>query len=338
MSSIDETSKPACCGFWPWQRIDRCHSRPEWRRIQGKTRAIFRERTHALAALLHRGKPLSEAIGWVPRVVPWDSPLLIRIGEQTGQLARGLREAAETRSRRHHALRDVFGRIAYLVGVVSASEGIVGFTIYFILPKFEAIFKDFGFSLPVATIWLIQGSKVFAEYSLLIGVAQVVFMVYVLIAMGNGGLQGLPILGRLFRLRQKALLLRSLALVVDAEQPIDRAFATLAQQYPTKRNRRRLKVANESVQAGASWTDALRQVGLITASDMGVLDAATRAGNLGWALRALAENGERRFAYRLQIWSHVSFVVALLSIGLLVLCIAVALFSPLIQLIEKLSS
>ncbi len=302
-----------------------------------QNRGIFRERAHALAAFLHRGQSLSEAIAWVPRVVPWDAPLLIRVGEQTGRLAEALREAAETRAKRHHTLRDVFGRIGYIVAVLSVGELIVGFVAYFIIPKYEAIFKDFGIDLPVATRWLIHGSSLFGEYILVIFLGQLGLMLYVAFTLARQGVQGLPIIGRLFRLRHKSLILRTLALVVEANQPLDRAFELMVKNYPSKRIRKKIQKATEATRTGASWTDALRFVRLISENDVGVLDAAGRAGNLPWALRTLAETGERRFAYRLQIGSHFLFMLAMLLMGLLTLFIVIALFSPLVSLIERLS-
>ena len=39
--------------------------------------------------------------------------------------------------------------------------------LYFIVPKFEAIFKDFGVSLPPVTILLIEGSHSLVRYGFL---------------------------------------------------------------------------------------------------------------------------------------------------------------------------
>lgn len=302
-----------------------------------QNRGIYRERTHALAALVQAGQSLSEAIKWVPGVVPWDAPLLIRIGEQTGRLAVGLREAAETRSKRHYSLRNALGRLGYLAVVLSTVEGVVGFTTFFIVPRFAAIFRDFGFNLPVATTWLLEATSVYSHYLTGIGVGQVALIFYLIYMLGGRGLQGVPILGRLFRLRHKSLILRALAMVVEAEQPLGGAFEIMAREYPSPRVRRKLSRAAELIRSGSEWTTALQFVRIINAADVGVLDAASRAGNLPWALRTLAGSGERRFAYRLQIGSHLLFLVSILALGVLVLFIAVALFVPLVELIERLA-
>ena len=302
-----------------------------------QSEGTMQNRAHALAATLHQGKSLTQAIDLVDRVVPWDASVLIRLGEQTGNLAAGLREATETRSRRHLLLRDVFGRVGHLLMVIAVAQAIAGFCAYFIVPKFEAIFKDFGIELPEITRWFLIVAFYFSKYAPWIFLIEFVAMAYLAFTLGGRGLQALPLIGRLFRLQHKSLLLKAVAMVIEARQPIDRALELLAARYPNRRVRRKLQAAYNLVRSGASWTSALDGVGLIGPRDVGVLDAATRAGNLPWALRALAENGERRFAYRLQVWSHFLFLLAMLGLGVVVLFVAVALFSPLINLIEGLT-
>lgn len=298
---------------------------------------VVRNRAHALATLLQGGKTLAEAVDWIPRVVPWDATLLIRVGEHVGRLDAGLREAAESRVRRHQVFRDLIGRVGYLMGVIAISQVVVGFVVFFIIPKFEAIFKDFGIALPGATTALIVGSRYFVDYASWLSGAEFLVVVYLAFALGRGGWQGLPIVGRLFRLQQKALLLHALALVVEANQPLDRALAVMAASYPSRRVRKKLRVALALNQSGTPWTAALDGVGLISPRDMGLLDAAARAGNLAWVLRTLADTGERRSAYRLQLGSQLAFVLAMLAFGSVVLFFAIAMFMPLVSLIERLA-
>ena len=298
---------------------------------------LYRNRALALADGLRRGQALSAAIGRVNRVVPWDVPLLIRVGEETGHLAEGLRVAAETRSRRHPSIQVVFDRVAYVAIVLVVMEAIVGFTAFFIFPKFEAIFKDMGIGLPGPTRLLFQSGYLAINYVLVVGLLQLAAVAYVLFMLGGRGLQGIPVLGRMFRLRHKSLLLRGLALLIGAGRPLGPGFAVLARAYPSPRLRRRLGEAAESVAAGGDWVEALRGVGLLAAGDVGVLQAASRAGNLPWAIRTLAEAGERRFAYRLTLASQYLFIGAILAIGALVLVVSVALFLPLVEMIERLS-
>jgi type II secretory pathway component PulF len=152
------------------------------------------------------------------------------------------------------------------------------------------------------------------------------------------GQLSIPVFDRLFARRHMITILRALAIVVSADRPIPPALFALSQWYPTAWVRKKLSQAALDTSLGHDWTTALRENGLITDSDVGVLTSAQRAGNLAWALRELAETGERRWGYRLQAWSQVLFVLAMLIFGVLILLLAVGFFLPLITIIERLAS
>ena len=54
--------------------------------------------------------------------------------------------------------------MVYPIVVILVACMIVGFILYFIIPKFEAIFKDFGVPLPRMTIILIEASHFLIKY------------------------------------------------------------------------------------------------------------------------------------------------------------------------------
>ncbi len=91
------------------------------------------------------------------------------------------------------------------------------------------------------------------------------------------------------------------------------------------------------MQLGESWISALRRHGIIKTSDAQVLSAATEVGNLEWALRELAETSERRLAFRFQAVIQTLFPLVVLCLGMVVLFLAVAFFTPLVVLLGRLS-
>jgi type II secretory pathway component PulF len=292
----------------------------------------------SLADLLGRGEPLPDALDRLPKLVPRRSALMVRMGWESGNLAIGLREAGTSRETRQPILAAVGGRMAYLGWVATFGTFIVGFIVYFIVPKFEAIFRDFGLMLPEMTRLVITTSHVLVDY-FWIGVLVVLGAItYGMVALLGPGDFSLPVVDRLFVRRHTVTILRALAVVVSADRPIGPFFYGLSQWYPTGWVRRKLNQAALDAALGVDWTQALRDNGLLSASDVGVLTAAQRAGNLAWALRELAETGERRWAYRLQVWSQLLFVLTMLVFGGVVFLLAVAFFLPLVTLIERLAS
>jgi len=147
----------------------------------------------------------------------------------------------------------------------------------------------------------------------------------------------LPVLWRLFRRYDGALIMRGLALAVRREVPLPRALELVAEKYPLRYAGGALKAASLQVQGGMAWPESLRRAGLIAQTDVAVLASAQRAGNLPWALEEMAESALRRTNYRLQVALQMLFPPAVLLLGMTVGFIVVSLFMPLISLIQGLS-
>ena len=138
------------------------------------------------------------------------------------------------------------------------------------------------------------------------------------------------------RRKHSAAIMDNLALAVENRRPLDAALQTLARSYPNESIRVRLSLASSEVQAGVAWDESLSRRGLIRPSDLAVLQAAGRAGNLPWAMREMADSNRRRLAYRLNVLVQTIFPPVVLCFGAMVLFVVVALFKPLITLIDKL--
>src|SRR5262245_14123089 len=130
-------------------------------------RGRYRRRIMNLAAELDSGASVPQALERIPRVVSRDAVLVAHVGQRTGRLPQALRMVATTRSSQLPIWAAIAGRIAYLLGLLLAMQSICGFVLYFILPKFEAIFRDFGISLPPTTIFIIEASHFVVKYGVI---------------------------------------------------------------------------------------------------------------------------------------------------------------------------
>ena len=150
--------------------------------FSGQVSGIYHVWAEALAELLHRGMPLPDALDSLPRLVPKRSALLIRTGWESGNLALGLKESVAAREAAQPVLHAVGGRMAYLGWVSAVALFIVSFVMYFVVPKFEAIFKDFGLDLPEVTKLVIHASHVAINYSWVFVLACLLALIYGMIA------------------------------------------------------------------------------------------------------------------------------------------------------------
>jgi type II secretory pathway component PulF len=147
----------------------------------------------------------------------------------------------------------------------------------------------------------------------------------------------LPVVWKLFRRYDGALVMRGLAVAVRRGLPLVPALKAVREAYPVRHIAALLERVTQRIAGGAGWIDALRQAKLISRADAAVLAAAERAGNLPWALEEMADSVIRRQTYRLQIATNLIFPPALLAVAALVGLFAVGLFSPLVTLIQSLT-
>jgi type II secretory pathway component PulF len=293
-----------------------------------------------MAAEIHGGTPLAEALEQPPRIASRDAILMARIGQETGLLARALRLAGGARAAQVAAWSAIASRLGYLLALILIAQGISGFHLYFFLPKLEAIFVDFRVPLPQITVSMIYLSRWLffnGPIGTLIVLAEVACVLYLPFSFGGWMNYQMPIFDRLFSRRHTALVLRALSVVIEANRPIATGLAILAEHYPARWFRRRLAKVQKDVRLGADWIDALWRAGVIRKPDAEVLASAASVGNLAWACRELADTAERRQQLRMQVLTQTLVPVAIIVLGLVVALLAVGYFIPLVTLIQSLA-
>jgi len=295
------------------------------------------------ARLLRSGYTLSDTLQLNPLLLPASAVLAIRVGEKSGVLPRTLKAEAQRNRERH---RDVSGD-SILGGLLPGYLILIGgipllYLAQTLLPRFRHIWDDFGIELPEITKqFSALATLIVSNWWLVLALLLLLCVVVAgLIRTGMGFLRGeeqsLPILGRLFPGLHGPLVLRSLALVVEAGRPLPSGLSVLAEDYPQKRIGRRLKRVAEQVEAGDSPWKGLVEQGFLRRRDADVLVAAERAGNLAWALRTIADRIHGRRLHRFRLLCELALPLMVLAMGALVLFVAVAFFYPLVTLLQTL--
>jgi len=298
-------------------------------------------RAIALAEALERGQPLTASIRTARLWMGTATKLAIRLGDRLGLLGVALRQQIVDSQTADFAIRRMAGTLFYLATVVVVFFVIVAFVMLKIVPVFQKMFEEFGLKLPAITSlaidasnwYVIRGWFLTSPLALLsLAAFAVCFLAYV------GWMpRDFPLVWRLFRRYDGALVLRGLALAVRRGVPLPEAMRIIAEVYPIRNIGVRLKSAANNIAAGIDWLASLRQARLINQTDAALLAAAVRVGNLDWALEEIAESVMRRQIYWLQSLLEVLFPITLVAMGGVVCFFVVGLFLPLISLIQGLS-
>ncbi len=296
-----------------------------------------------LADRLRRGLPRSELA--VPQgLLSRRATLEIQAGIQSGKLSEALRSAAVKHTRQltddSHSL-DAHAAVTYPAAVMAVMMLILGFVMYYIIPKFKRIFEDFGTELPQMTIALIGGSDTVVNYwYLAFPLVYVVIAAIVTVAMAH--VYGWRELwqrwaGRWFIRPHASDVLRSLASTVELGAPIERGLDPFVSSRGPILLQRRVAAIRLGLGQGLSCWELLAQERFLKPNEIALIETAQRAGNLPWALRALADSLDRRWLYRLKATLELLRPAAILVLGVLVGFVAIAMFLPLIKLLNDLS-
>lgn len=299
-------------------------------------------RALVLADYLRLGWPLDQAVRMAKLRMSTATRLALRLGTALGQFGPALRQQMQDGQQVESLLQGMLGRLYYLALLLVVGNGVVTFVMLKIVPVFDKMFDEFGLRLPHATRTLINVSRTLVDGPLamitILALPALSFLLVVLTLFYVGWLpRDLPLLVRLFRRYDGALILRALALVVRQGRPMTDVFLLLAEHYPLRSVAWKLKVVAARVAQGGDWCLALYEQGFFTRRDMALLQSAQRAGNLPWALEELAESMLRRQVIRLQAWYNTLFPFVLFLFGTIVGWFVIALFMPLVALIQGLT-
>ncbi len=133
-----------------------------------RARAILRSVRRDVAG----GTSLADALARRPELFPEASIGVVRAGEAGGFLDEALRRIAAFGEREVSLKRRVRSALAYPVLLIFLGIGAVIFLLAWVVPRFSAIYKDLGGSLPLPTQILVGTADVVANYWwLIIGIA-----------------------------------------------------------------------------------------------------------------------------------------------------------------------
>lgn len=304
---------------------------------------LRRSRLIKLAGRIRRGTPLSEIV--IPQGLLCRSAALeVQAGMRSGRLYESLRSAA-LRQTRELVDDSQPGRVQlammYPAVMIAVSLLIVGFLMYFIVPKFKRIFDDFGTELPQITKNLVAMSDNVFNFSLLAWpfvIFPIMMFALVCVAQFYGWrVVSQKILGYFFARAHTADLLRYMSQTVASGRPLQESLRGLAYMGVPQLMQRRVSGMISGIVQGESCWRQLRHQGFLRHNEVALLESAEKVGNLPWALNAIADGIERRWSYRMSALVEMFGPITVIMMGMVVGFIAIAMFMPLIKLLNDLS-
>ncbi|MDR1957751.1 MAG: type II secretion system F family protein [Planctomycetaceae bacterium] len=301
---------------------------------------LYADKLNVFAAELERGKTLSQALFVEPGLVRYDAAGIIQLGSDSGQSLRIL-ESINSEERNRTFIRSLsIVRFYYLCSLVPYLGLVASFLICWIVPQLEKIFMDFGMRLPWVTTTVIAVSNFLKEFWILFVLGLIALSVFLLfwILMATGIIMLRPFgFRRLFRSADSARLLRMLSVGIGKNVPIPHVIDTYRNVTPSGYLADRALQVRQLIVNGSDWIGTLRKKKYLTAAEASLLTTAERTGNADAVLGRIAQSRELAQIDQMDFYGKMLFLPCMLAIGFFIGFFVIAMFLPLITLIQALS-
>jgi len=305
---------------------------------------VLKSTINALADSVQGGGTFSDSLAQHPRIFNRLYINMVKAGELGGVLELVLNRLAEFQEKAQKIKNKVVSAMFYPVIVLCIAIAILCFLLVFIVPKFEAIFKDMlgGKQLPALTLFVINTSNALKDHIFLVTGCVVGFFVLFKIfsktAIGRKALDNLklrmPLFGDLNRKSSISRFSRTLGTLVTSGVPILQALNITRETAGNTIIADAISKVHDSVKEGESIVSPLESSGVFPPMVISMVDVGEETGQLPEMLLKIAE------VYDDEVDNAVTGLTSLLEpimivfLALIVGTIVIALFLPLISIIS----
>ena len=291
------------------------------------------------------GSTLSEAFAKHPKCFDRLYVNMIKAGEAGGALEVIMKRLADFKEKAQTLKRRVTGAMVYPIAVITVATGILCFIMVWIIPKFEKIFADFRITLPTMTLALMAVSKWFYRYWYVIPLFPLAMWLLIkLIRLNKTGTYILdrlylfiPIMGQLIEKVTIARTMRTLGTLVSSGVPILEALSIVRETTTNAVFERMYSRVYESIREGETIAQPLKESRLVDDMVVNMIDVGEETGDLDTMLYKIADVYDEEVNVLVESLISLLEPIMIVVLGGIVGTIVIALFLPMIKLLETLS-
>ncbi len=291
------------------------------------------------------GSSLSESIAKHPKAFDKLYVNMVKAGEAGGVLDTILQRLAHFMEKAQILKRKVIGALIYPAAVISIAVVILAGIMIFVIPKFKEVYSSLNQTLPALTQLLLNVSEFCAGYWWVVVIAGILLVILIKVSgKTKGGRYTLdkfklhvPVFGVIIRKSVIARFCRTLGTLIQSGVPILEALAIVKGALGNEVVSSAVSKVHDSIREGETIAEPLAQSGIFDDMVINMIDVGEETGELDKMLMKIADN------YELEVDSAVSNLMSILEpiliigMGLTIGFIVVALFLPLVDLIQGMS-
>ena len=294
------------------------------------------------------GGTLSDAMSKYPKAYDKLYVNMVAAGEAGGVLDLILSRLADFMEKAAKLKKKVIGAMIYPAVVITIAVGVVSMIMIFVIPKFEDIFKDFKAELPGVTKLLLVMSRWFAPptngWAYIIAFPFIWGFLIKLAKMSDGGRYAvdasklkIPIMGGILSKTAIARFTRTLGTLISAGVPILDAINITKETCGNEVFTRALGKVHDAIREGESFADPLRASKICDAIVVNMIDVGEETGDLDKMLIKIADNYDSDVDVLVGSLISILEPVMVVVLGIIVGFIVIALFAPMVTLLNNLS-
>jgi type IV pilus assembly protein PilC len=290
------------------------------------------------------GSSLSEALAKHPKVFDKLYVNMIRAGEAGGVLDEILERLAEYREKAQRLQQKIIGALVYPAAVITIAACILAFIMIFIIPKFDAMFKEMDIGeMPMMTRVLMAIAGTMASYWYLIVFMPVgVWALYkFMVKSPKGRLLAdafklkIPIFGIIISKSCIARFCRTLGTLVSSGVPILDALSIIKDATGNQVVANAIANVHNSIKEGDTIAEPLRHSGVFDDLVVNMIQVGEETGELDKMLIKVADTYDNEVDTLVGALMSLLEPILIVGMGMTVGFIVISLFLPLIAIMER---
>lgn len=309
---------------------------------------VLKNILRAVSEDIEGGSTLSEAFSKHPKAFSSLYCNMVAAGETGGVLDVILNRLADFMEKAQKLKKKIMSAMIYPAVVITFAGAIVVGIMIVVIPKFKDIFNDFGVKLPAATLilmgasdWVVGWHPIPGWMMLLIAPFAVTMILRLIRSSPSGrfftdyvGMK-IPVLGMLITKGAVARFARTLGTLINAGVPILEAINITRDTVGNEVFSRALNKVHDSIREGESFAAPLRATNVVDGMVVNMIDVGEETGELDKMLLKIADNYEEEMDVVVESLVSLLEPIMVVCLGGTVGFIVVALFMPLVQLIQS---
>ena len=294
-----------------------------------------------IKASLEGGSTLAESLGRHPLQFDMLFQNLVRAGEGAGVLDTVLATIADYKENTEALKSKVKKALFYPVIVIAVAILVSSILLIFVIPQFEAVFKNFGADLPAFTLMIVAASKFMTSYWWLMLLILVGSLVAFIQAKKRSKAFGyfldrmvlkIPVIGEIMRNSAIARFSRTLAVTFKAGVPLVEALETVAGATGNIVYEKAVHRVRDDVSVGYQLNTAMRQVDVFPHMVIQMTAIGEEAGALDTMLLKVAEFYEAEVNNAVDALSSMIEPMVMVFIGVVVGGMVIGMYLPIFKL------